>query len=350
MPSGKGRFLLVAAGILAGCCPALALELSLKTQAGVLHGTLDLPPGTHRAPVALIIAGSGPTDRDGNQQGLKNDSLKLLGRALAERNVAALRYDKRNAGKSVSASLREEDLRFEDLVSDAADWIRLLRRDRRFRGMALIGHSEGSLVGMLAARRAEVDAFVSLDGPGRNAAVVLRQQIERQLAPDLRPAAYRILDELAVGRIVKDVPADLSLLFRVSVQPYLISWFKYDPRREIAALRVPVLIVQGTTDMQVSVADAKRLAAAGKDSRLRLIDGMNHVLRRASTTAEQQASYVDPSIPIDARAVDAIAAFLADELRPRRAGAPAGLRRGYGPEAHPPQALQQLEASGLPGR
>ena len=276
-----------------------------------------MPPGAGPFPAVLVIAGSGPTDRDGNQPGVKNDSLKLLGRALAARGIAALRYDKRNAGQSATASLREEDLRFEDFVSDAAEWIALLRRDRRVRGLSLIGHSEGSLIGMLAVKQAKADAFVSLEGPGRNAAAALHEQLDRALAPDLRAASDRILGELSAGRTVKEVPARLLFIFRPSLQPYLISWFKYDPASEIAGLRIPVLIVQGTTDIQVPVEDAKRLASAAKDARLHLIDGMNHVLKRAATLAEQQASYVDSTIPIDPRSVETIAEFLARELRPR---------------------------------
>jgi hypothetical protein len=121
------------------------------------------------------------------------------------------------------------------------------------------------------------------------------------------------LDELNAGRTAADIPKEIAPLFRPSVQPYLISWFKYDPVREMAKVQAPVLIIQGTTDAQVSIADAKLLAAARKDVKLRLIDGMNHVLKRATTPAEQQAAYTDPSIPIDNRVVEEIAKFLSTE-------------------------------------
>ena len=111
-----------------------------------------------------------------------------------------------------------------------------------------------------------------------------------------------------------DVPKELVALYRPSVQPYLISWFKYDPAREIVALEIPVLIVQGTTDLQISVDDAKQLAAAKNDAKLRLIDGMNHVLKHATTPEEQQAAYTDPSLPIEARAVEEITGFLSTEM------------------------------------
>lgn len=284
-------------------------SLRLATETGTLHATLDIPDMKRPFPVVLIIAGSGPTDRDGNQPLMRNDSLKLLGQALAGRGIASLRYDKRGVGASVSAAPAEKDLRFETFVDDARGWIELLRRDGRFTRVAVIGHSEGSLIGMLAARQAKAHAFVSIAGPGRGAAELIRDQL-RGLPVELKTRSDRILSELVANRYVADVPHDLQALFRPSVQPYLISWFKYDPAREIAPLEAPVLIVQGTTDLQVSVDDAKRLAGANRGAKLALVDGMNHVLRRATTPAEQRAAYVESSWPIEVKAVDAIAEFV----------------------------------------
>jgi uncharacterized protein len=287
--------------------------VQLETKTGILYGTLDLPNGSGPFPAVLIVAGSGPTDRDGNSPGLKNDSLKLLGQALANRGIAALRYDKRWSGGS-ARSPREEELRIETFVSDAVEWISLLRRDARFKGICVLGHSEGSLIGMLAARQAKVSAFVSIAGSGRNAAEVIRDQLKGKLSPELNRESDRILAELGAGRSVTETPMDLAGLYRPSVQPFVISLLRYDPAGAIVALDAPVLIVQGTTDLQVTVADAKRLAAAKAGAKLALIDGMNHVLKHATTLAEQQAAYTDPSIPIEPRLVEAVAAFLAASM------------------------------------
>src|SRR5262245_13408745 len=299
----------------------------LETATGTLHGTIDLPTGTAPCPAVVIIAGSGPTDRDGNQVAMKNDSLKLLGQALAAKGIAALRYDKRGVAESATAAAREEDLRFETYVADVAQWVVWLRQNPRFRRVGLIGHSEGALIGILAAKQARVDAFVSVAGSSRTAPMLIRDQLNTKLAPDLRARSDEILDALVAGRTVMDVPQDLRALYRPSVQPYLISWFKYDPVREIATLQISVLIVQGTTDLQISVDDAKRLAAANNGARLRLISGMNHVLKAAALPAEQQAAYTDPSLPIKAEVVEEITAFLAREMssaaeRPHSVSAP----------------------------
>jgi len=312
-------FLVGGAVLALTCAHAWGVEqaVQLETPTGILKGTLDLPDGSSPCPVVVIIAGSGPTDRDGNQAQLKNDSLKLLGLALAAKGFAALRYDKRGVAESAPAASREEDLRFETYVADAVQWVARLRREPRFLRVGLLGHSEGSLIGMLAAPQAKVDAFISVAGSGRAASALIRAQLGTRLTPELKKKSDQILDELVAGRTVADLPKELAALYRPSVQPYLISWFKYDPVREIAALKVPVLVVQGTTDLQVAVDDAKRLAAANRNAQLRLIDGMNHVLKQATSPAEQQAAYTDPSLPISGQAVEEIAAFLTTAQRER---------------------------------
>lgn len=310
----SGLVISAAVFLLSFTAGAMEQGAQLETATGTLHGTLDLPHGSAPYPVVVFIAGSGPTDRDGNQALMKNDSLKLLGQALASRGIAALRYDKRGVAASAAAAPREEDLRFEAYVADVVQWASWLRQDPRFLRVGLIGHSEGSLIGMLAAKQTRVDAFVSVAGTSRTAPALIREQLDTKLAPTLRTRSNKILDELVAGRTVTDVPKELAALYRPSVQPYLISWFKYDPVREIAALRIPVLVVQGTTDLQVSVDDAKKLAAAKKGAQLRLINGMNHVLKHATLPAEQQAAYTDPSLPIKAEAVEEITVFLAREL------------------------------------
>ena len=286
-------------------------SITLATSTGTLQGTLLMPAGAaERVPVVLIHAGSGPTDRDGNSPLLPgaNNSLKLLAEGLASLGIASVRFDKRGIGASSSAGAREDDLRFDTLIEDAAGWIRLLRADPRFTTVTVVGHSEGSLIGMVAARRAEADAFVSIAGSGRPAQDVIREQLGAQLSPTMMAGAARGLDALAAGRLADSTPPGLESLFRRSVQPYLISWFRYDPAKEIAALTVPVLIIQGTTDLQVSVPDARLLAAAAPHARLLLVDGMNHVLKlRSGDRAAQMPSYGDPSLPVAPQLIAAIA-------------------------------------------
>lgn len=294
-----------------------AATIQLPRPTGALDATIDLPDGAGPFPVVVQIAGSGPTDRDGNQPGLQNDSLKQFAHALAEHGVAVLRYDRRGIGKSAAVHPREETFVIELLADDAADWVRLLRRDRRFGRLGIVGHSEGSLVGILAARRVKVDALVALAGNGRKPADVLREQLRKNLPGDLKEKALHVADELEAGRKVPEPPPQLASLFRPSVQPFLISEFKYDPARELAALDLPVLIVQGTTDVQVTPEDARRLAAAKKGARLCLVEGMNHLLRHATTPAEQRQAYFTTSLPIEPKAIEETATFLKQALKAR---------------------------------
>jgi hypothetical protein len=295
---------------------AASQEITLETTAGTLSVTLETPSGAGLFPVALIIAGSGPTDRDGNSlAGVKTDMYKLVAQGLAQNGIASLRYDKRGVGKSTLKDRREENLRFDEFVSDAVSLLGWLERDARFGKRFIIGHSEGSLIGMLAAQRAKVDGFISLAGAGRPIDVVLLEQLSAQLPAPMLEESKRVMSELKAGRTVPEsqinLPDQIKLsLFRASVQPYLISWFSYDPALEVVRLTCRVLVVQGSTDVQVSLEDARRLAGALKTQPV-LIEGMNHVLKRAPAgAANQQAAYSDPSLPLMPGLLETLVAFI----------------------------------------
>jgi uncharacterized protein len=294
-------------------------NITLEVPGAKLFGTLEIPSGPSSGsgpfPVALIIAGSGPTDRDGNSPaGVKSDAYKLLAQGLAANGMASLRYDKRFSGQSTT-TMSEADIRFETYADDASAWLNLLQKDARFSKRVIIGHSEGSLIGMLAAQRSSVAGFISIAGAGRRIDEVLLEQLKPQLSAAMLTESARVLNELKAGRTVPEdkiaLPAQLvGSLFRASVQPYLISWLKYDPAQEITKLKNPNLIVQGTTDIQVKVADAQRLADALK-TKPELIEGMNHVLKLVPLeNAAQQRAYTDPSLPIAPKLLERIVQFI----------------------------------------
>lgn len=261
----------------------------------------------------MIIAGSGPTDRDGNAPGPTgtNNSLKLLAKALADAGFASVRYDKRGVAGSARAARHESELRFEDYVQDAAAWVEALAKDRRFSGVIVVGHSEGSLIGMLAAQRAPASAFISIAGPAEGAAAVLRRQLLGRLPSDLAASSEAILSSLEAGKLSEQVPPELMALYRPSVQPYLVSWFRYTPTIELANLRIPCLILQGETDIQVNISDAEALHAARSECRLKLVPGMNHVMKLVpADQAEQLASYGNPALPVAEELVQALMEFL----------------------------------------
>ncbi len=285
-------------------------EVELSTDSGVLEGSLVLPNVEGKAPVVLIVAGSGPTDRNGNNPMMTNNSLQLLAAGLAENGIASLRFDKRGVAGSTSAMTKEEDLRFETYIDDVVSWGRKLKEDPRFSGIIILGHSEGSLIGMIAADRIEADKFISIAGVGRPAADLLREQLSAQ-PPVVTAMTNPILDTLEMGKTVNHVNPMLNSLFRPSVQPYLISWFKYDPAEEITRLNCPVLILQGTTDIQVKAEDAELLSAAIAHGEKVILEGMNHILKNAPEDMGLNVqTYNDPSLPLAEGLIVAIASFI----------------------------------------
>ena len=276
------------------------MEQSVQTPTGELYGTLTVPILKGTFPVALIIAGSGPTDRNGNNPQMKNNSLLLLAHELAAQGIASLRYDKRGIGESIGALISEENLRFENYAEDAKAWASQLKADSRFRKLIILGHSEGSLLGLLACDQA--DAFVSLAGAGRPIDVILKEQLAVQLKgkKKLLSAANEGISKLKDGKLVEDAPVELFGLFRPSVQPYMISWMKYNPVVEISKLKIPIVIIQGSTDIQVREEDARLLFEAHRlNSRLIIIENMNHVLKIAPLDrTENIETYSNPELPL----------------------------------------------------
>ena len=296
----------------------VSTPVELASAPAALHGTLLTPDGPTRA-AAVILPGSGPTDRDGNspQFGIRAASYRLLAEGLAERGVASIRIDKRGIGESAAAGGAEANLRFTANIDDARAWAAEATAKTGQPCAWLIGHSEGALVALAVAANGDdkVCGLVLLSGAGRPAGVVLREQLAAGLPEALKTRANEILGELEAGRTVADPPAELAALFRPSVQPYLISWLTLDPARLAAAYDGPIFIGQGTTDLQVTVADAEAIKAAQPRATLVVWDGVNHVLKVApADRAANVATYMDPALPLAPGVVEAVADFI---LKPR---------------------------------
>ena len=256
----------------------------LNTSTGVLKGKMVTPNQESGYPVVLIIPGSGPTDMDGNSAALpgKNNSLRYLAEGLAGKGIASLRYDKRGIASSASAGKDEYSMRFEDGIKDARGWIDYLSKDKRISGIYVLGHSEGALA-----------------GAGRPAYEIIEEQMAGQ--PEvIRNMVRSINTSLKEGKLVPDVPIGLQALFRSSVQPYMISWYTYNPQEIIKKLKVPVLILQGDKDMQVSVKDAELLKRSQPSADYHLIGNMNHLMKTCDTMDQQKqmATYTDPALPL----------------------------------------------------
>lgn len=305
-------FLTVITALMVLTTSAQEQSIVLKTSSGDINGLLLKPVSKKKIPVVLIISGSGPTDKDGNQAAMQNNSLKLLAEALKQNGIASLRFDKRGIASSRKAAKQESDFNFDNLIDDVTGWINLLAQDKSFSKIIVAGHSEGSLIGMIAsAKNNRVKKYISIAGAGMPADEILKEQLKSQ-PQNVKDIVFPMLDALKKGETISDVPPSLNALFRPSVQPYMISWFKYNPQNEIKKLKVPSLIIQGDKDIQVSVRDADLLAADGNKVTKKIIVNMNHVLKNIETTdkTEQLKTYSNPSLPISTEMVKEIVIFI----------------------------------------
>ena len=295
----------------------VATPVTLPSEPAGLHGTLLTPEGPTRA-VVLILPGSGPTDRDGNSgAGLTGATYRLLAEGLAEQGIATVRIDKRGVGQSAPAMVSEQDLTFQTYIDDARAWVTEAAHVTGRPCVWLIGHSEGSQIALAAAEGGNdaVCGLVLLAGAGRPAGMVLREQFEAGLPEALKAPAFAALDDLEAGRPVEAPPPALAALFRPSVQPYLISWLGLNPADLISGYDGPVMIGQGTTDIQVSLTDARALSAAQPAARLVIWEGVNHLLKTAPIDRTANiATYSDPNLPLAPGVVDDVAGFI---LQPR---------------------------------
>ena len=312
----KQKFITLIAALTLAIAASAETPITLQTTSGEIYGTLVAPENASRTAV-LIIAGSGPTDRNGNSvAGISTNAYKMLADSLAAHGYASLRYDKRGIAASAAAGTDESQLTFDAYIDDAAAWIELLVADERFDRVVLAGHSEGGLIALVAAKRTDkVAAVITLAGVGEPIDATLRRQLAAQPEP-YKSECYRIIDELKAGRAVADVMPQLSALFRQSVQPFLISQMRYEPAAEARALKVPLLVVQGTTDIQINLNDAMKLSTSNFSAKLAIIKDMNHVLKSCASFDQQaqMMTYINDSAALAPKLVPTLVEFL-NELK-----------------------------------
>ena len=274
-----------------------------------IDGTILLPDGVENPQLAIIIAGSGPTDRNGNQQMMNTNSLKYLAEGLSENGIATFRYDKRIIKQMKDRTLTEESIRLDDFIEDAIAVIEYFKRSKSFSNIYIIGHSQGSLVGMIAAQ-GRADGFVSIAGAGQEIDDVIVDQLDKQ-APGLKDNARQAFDDMRANGFAVNYSPGLASIFRKSIQPFMLTWMRFDPKIEIAKLDMPVLIINGEKDLQVQVSEAEKLKAAKPDAQYEIIAGMNHILKKIDgDDIENSKSYNEPKRPVIQEVIDLIHAFI----------------------------------------
>jgi len=298
----------VAAFILVSGFAVSASAEESKTKVGVIDAWLSMPGETDHPPVALLIAGSGSTDHDGNGAQAKPATLKKLSDALVAHGIATLRYDKRGAGGWKAEFGRPEDFRFKDYVDDAASLVAYLREGGKFSRIVLVGHSEGGLVATLAARRVPVDRLVLLAATARKQGDLIKAQLEKKLPPDMLAPIAKAIDAIAAGEIVDPPPPGLAI--PPAMQAGIASAFREDPIDPLKKIDAPTLIVNGGRDSQLARIDYLALSAASPAAKTLWLDDMNHVLNDVSDAADDIAAYNQPERPLDPALIDTLVEFI----------------------------------------
>lgn len=283
------------------------VEISINP---LINGTLFEPSQkTSQTPLVIVIAGSGPTDRNGNAPGMTNNSLKYVAQELAKNKIACFSFDKRIIAQMKNGTVNEKELSFDTFVADTKDVCQYFIQQKKYSKIILAGHSEGALIGMLAAPKL-AQAYISIAGAGRTIDDIIVEQIDKQ-APSMKNEVRQCLDILKQGKTFELKNQMLASLFKESVQPYMISWIKYNPQHEIKKLNIPTLIINGTKDIQVNSTDANLLKASKPDAQLAIIDNMNHIFRHIKgDDAENIASYSNSDLPIDTELAKTIITFI----------------------------------------
>lgn len=284
-----------------------------KIRIGPIDAYLTVPANVEKPPVALLIAGSGSTDHDGNGPKLKPATLKKLSDELVARNIATLRYDKRGAGGWKKEFGKPEDFRFKDFVDDAASLVDYLRGSGKFSRIAVVGHSEGGLVAILTANRVPLDRLVLLATSARKQGELLKAQLEKQLPPEKLEPIAKAIDAIMAGQIVDPPPAGLAI--PPSMQPGIASAFTEDPIDPLKKVNIPTLVIAGGRDRQLARVDFLALTAADFAAKSLWLPDMNHVLVDVSDEADDVASYDQAERPLDPALTDAVANFINEKER-----------------------------------
>jgi pimeloyl-ACP methyl ester carboxylesterase len=283
--------------------------LDIPTSKDSIYGTLMSPKDIENLPLVILISGSGANDRDGNQGNIRNNSLLYLAQGLSNKGIATYRYDKPVLSMYKKGTFKESEFTFSILIEAAKEVGAYFKKQKNYSKIYVAGHSQGSLVGMIAAS-SFAGGFISLAGAGETFDIIIKEQLHKQV-PMLDESIASTLTKLKNGKTDPDFNPMLVNIFRLSVQPFLIDWIQYNPQIEINKLVIPILIINGTNDMQIAVNEAKLLHKAAPKSELVFIENMNHIFKEIKgDVMENQLSYSNPDLPIMNELIDIIYQFV----------------------------------------
>ncbi len=275
----------------------------------LVAGTLLVPIISEKSNLVIIIGDSGPIDRNGNQQRMENNHLRYLAEGLTKNGISSFRYDKRLISMMKRGALKEEKIHFQDFIDDAIAVVKHFKEDKRFSKIFIIGHGEGSLVGMVAAQE-NIDGFISIAGAGQELDDMIVSQLAKQ-APGLADNARQSFDDLRANGQAFNFSPGLASIFRKEIQPFLYSWMQFNPKEELVKLDMPILIINGSKDLQVDVSEAEILQQIKPDAEYKIISNMNHIFKNiAGDGLENSKSYNEYKLPVIPELINRISEFI----------------------------------------
>ncbi|WP_229793732.1 alpha/beta hydrolase family protein [Salinimicrobium marinum] len=274
-----------------------------------IEGTLVTPAASETVhSLVIMLQGSGPTDRDGNQSFMKNNSFKKIASELAEAGIASFRYDKR-IFQMQRLGITQAEMRFDDFITDAVAIIDHFKELKAYEKIVVLGHSQGSLVGMVAAKD-RADAFISIAGSSRPIDQIITEQVGQQM-PDLKEQTRAAFSEMRELGSTSNYNPVLGAVFNPEIQPFMLSWMQYDPAEELKELDIPILLINGTKDLQVTEKEAETLFAAKPEAELMFLENMNHVLTPIEGDGlENSKSYNEPNRPLHPELIPTLEQFI----------------------------------------
>ena len=283
-------------------------ELNLTNGEIKIPGTLTYPKSDSKLPLVVFVHGSGNVDRNGNQAGtpIQISYIKELADSLNAKGIAFYRYDKRTSTAENISKLK--DITLKDFASDADIVIDYYKDDSRFSGIHLLGHSQGSLVAMLAINK-NVTSYISIAGAGESIDKTIIKQLSAQ-SPELAEVAKGHIEELMKSDTITNVNPFLLSLFAPQNQKFWKNWMLIHPEEEIKKINIPILIINGDSDLQVKVSDAESLKAAKPVAKMVLIPKMNHLMKEVNSLEENQQSYMNADLPISSELIKVLSSFI----------------------------------------
>ena len=280
-------------------------EILLRNDSIYLAGTLTYTKAV--TPLIIWVHGSGNVDRNGNQAGanVKANYIKQFRDSITKNKIAFYSFDKRTANPKNKQHL--SNTLFNDFVSDINIVVDHFKDDKRFSGITLIGHSQGSLIALLASEH--IEKYISLAGPSKRIDFMIEEQVAKN-SPMVLDTVKGHFKELRETGDIKYVNPLLVQIFSRKNLPFLKSWMHYSPVEEIKKITIPILVINGTRDFQVTVQEARAMHKANPMAELVIIENMNHVLKNIEQDEDNFKSYYTPDFSLSEKLIETVITFV----------------------------------------